>query len=857
MTSYNPQEIEKKWHDKWEKSKLYSPDIQAAKKPFYNLMMFPYPSAEGLHAGNMYAFTGSDVYGRFKRMQGHDVFEPIGLDGFGIHSENYALKVGKSPAEHAKSSEKNFYKQMHQIGNGFDWSKTLETYDVDYYRWTQWLFVQMFKAGLAYKKKAPVNWCPSCKTVLADEQIFTPAQAGKWPKQYQRLEDVPEGVRVCERCGSEPERRELEQWLFRITDYADRLLSGLDKINWSQRVITAQKEWIGKKTGIVINYPVKGMKETISCFTTAPVNFGMTFIVLSPEHEFVHKILSGEIKIDPQRLTEVKEYVSKSLNKTEQQRRIEEKEKTGVFTGLYAFNSVAGKDVPIWIADFVIMGVGTGAVQGCPGHDYRDFEFAKKHNLPIIRVVVGVNNDTSEIDSSEKVIVSGMEGKMINSSFLDGMEFSQALQATMDHIEEKGWGKRVSTYHLRDWLVSRQRYWGAPIPMVYCPVCAKQGKSWLRQDKTETQLDHQGWDDEGWYPDENLPVELPTISDYKPEGNGKGPLANHPEFYKTKCPSCGSDAVRETDVSDTFVDSSWYFLRYPTVGSSTAATQPFDPILTKKWFPVDQYFGGAEHAVLHLMYARFVTMMLFDLKLLDFEEPFPNFYAHGLVIKDGAKMSKSRGNVVNPDEYIAKYGADALRLYLMFMGPMDGSPDFRDSGMEGMARFINRLWQLLDTKENQPPSNQMSKAINTTIKRVTSDIVQFKYNTAISAIMELANFLKKEGPSPEGVKNLTLLIAPFAPHLAEEIWFKLGHKTSVHLEPWPTYDESALTKDKLIVVVQVNGKVRDRLEVEAEKALDQGYVEQLATASDKVKGHLKTTKYRVVFVPGKLINFVV
>ena len=492
VSRYDHKGAQDRWRRLWHEKGVDVTRIGDPARPFYNLMMFPYPSAEGLHVGNMYAFTGSDIFGRFKRMQGWDVFEPIGLDGFGIHSENYALKVGRHPMDHASLTQEHFYSQLHTIGAMFDWTRTVETYNPDYYRWTQWLFVQMFKHGLCYRGKAQVNWCPSCKTVLADEQVIDSA---------------------CERCGNTVEKRELEQWFFKITAYAEKLLENSFRLDWSEKVKIAQQQWIGKKDGINITYPIKGTRESVTCFTTAPVNFGMTFLVLSPDHDLVGKMLSGTLALSAKKREEVGRYVEVSKAKGD---KAPDKGKTGVFTGLFATNRVAGWDVPVWIADFVLKEVGTGAVQGCPGHDYRDFEFAQKHGLPIIRVVTGPDGDTSPIDSKEKVIVSGMPGTMVHSKFLDGLSFREGLRKTMDYIEENGWGKRVTTYHLRDWLISRQRYWGPPIPMIFCEICAKAGKG-ERPDMP------------GWYtvPEQDLPVVLPRIDDYKPGDDGIAPLAKH------------------------------------------------------------------------------------------------------------------------------------------------------------------------------------------------------------------------------------------------------------------------------------------------------------------------------------------
>ncbi len=706
---YDHKEVEEKWQKEWAEAGLNKTDLDGAKRPFYNLMMFPYPSAEGLHVGNMYAFTASDVYGRFKRMQGFDVFEPIGLDGFGIHSENYALKIGRHPKEHARITQENFYNQLRRIGNMFDWSKTLETYNPDYYKWTQWIFIQMFKAGLAYRAKSEVNWCLHCKTVLADEQVIN----GK-----------------CERCKTEVVRKELEQWFFRITKYAQRLLDNLEKIDWVERIKTSQRNWIGRSEGMKLKF---GKYEV---FTTRPDTVhGATFLAVAGKEDR--------------------------------------------FTGEEATNPATGKKIPVWEANYVVADYGSGAVMGVPAYDKRDMVFAKKHGLEIV-----------EMEPDESM---------------------------------KKHGEKETHYHLRDWLISRQRYWGPPIPMINCSKC-------------------------GWQPvaEKDLPVLLPDISDYQPEGNGKGPLAKHPEFFKTVCPKCGGEAERETDVSDTFLDSAWYFLRYPSVKVKDG---PWDKKLTKKWLPVAMYTGGAEHANLHLLYTRFLTMALSDLGHLPFEEPFTRFFAHGMIIKDGAKMSKSKGNVVNPDDYIAKYGADALRLYFMFLGPVDQGGDFRDAGMEGMARFVNRIYRLFALPEAE--SAEIVKAEQRLIKKVGEDIERRHYNTAISAIMKFVNEVSRVGKWANEQRGvLAILLASLAPFLAEELWFKLGHKESVHIQPWPSFDPELAADEKKLVVVQVNGKVRDRIE-------DGPDVQQRAGESDKVKKYIGGAKYRTIFVPGKIINFVV
>lgn len=816
MHKYIPSEIEHKWQKKWREDRLFSPDLDKAKKPYYSLMMFPYPSAEGLHVGNMYAFTGSDIYSRFKKMQGFDVFEPIGLDGFGIHSENYALKVNKHPMDLSKVTEKRFYEQLMALGDAYDWTKTLETYKSDYYKWTQWLFIQMFKKGLAYRKKSTVNWCPSCLTVLADEQVISSQ---------------------CERCASTVEQKLLEQWFFKITDYADRLLNNLEKLDWSERVKIAQRIWIGKKMGINITYQVEGINQEVACFTTRPdTNFGVTFIVIGPEHPLADKLTK------PAHLEKMRNYIKASLSKTANERIMEGRKKTGLFTGSYALNNLNGKKLPVWVSDFVLGNVGTGAVVGVPGHDRRDFEFAQQFNLPIVRVVVGRDGDRSAITQIAQV--QEEEGVIVNSEFLDGMDTHQAIVKIMDYLEEKGWGKRVTSYHLRDWLISRQRYWGPPIPIIYCDRCGIVP-----------------------VPEKDLPVELPYVKEFRPIGTGQSPLASMDEFVKVKCPNCGGQARRETDVSDTFLDSSWYFLRYP---SQEFDTKIFDDARTRRWLPVDMYIGGAEHSVLHLLYSRFITMVLKDLKLLDFDEPFTTFRAHGLLIAEGAKMSKSKGNVVNPDDYIKEYGADTLRCYLMFIGPFSEGGDFQDRAISGIYHFLRRVWAFSDKLSaiESSLSQEDLKIMHKTIKKVTEDISELKYNTAIAALMEWLNFLgRKETVSLEEYKTFLLLLAPFAPHITEELFQLLRNSKfeirnpklgSIHQQSWPKFDNKYLEQDQASITIQVNGKVREILSISKDLVEDKSQVQKMALESDRVKKFIGGLGIKnVVYIPGKVMNFVI
>jgi len=820
MEQYNHKKIEVKWRQRWEKEETYKVDLDKAKKPFYNLMMFPYPSAEGLHVGNMYAFTHSDAYGRFMKLKGFDVFEPIGLDGFGIHSENYAIKIKEHIKDVSGRTEKNFYNQLHMIGNAYDWSRTVETYKPNYYRWTQWLFLQMYKKGLAYRKKSSVNWCPSCKTVLSDEQVI----AGN-----------------CERCKTETKKKDMAQWFWRITDYAEKLLKNLDTIDWSEDVKTIQRNWIGKSEGALVKFAISDFRLSIDVFTTRPDTlFGATYFVMSPEHLLVKRITTIEQK------KEVEKYIKVAAKKSDIERTDLAKEKTGVFTGAYAINPVNNEKIPIWIADYVLAGYGTGAIMAVPAHDERDWEFAKKYDLPIIEVVKpNITESTGSLrrrpspfkkgeeapPQDDKELFTG-DGVNINSGFLDGLKTEDAIQKMNDWLEEKKLGKREVNYKLRDWCISRQRYWGPPIPMIECAKC-------------------------GWQPvlEKELPVELPEMDDFLPDGTGKGPLNKIKEFVNVKCPKCGGPAKRETDVSDPFVDSSWYYMRYLCTDFNKKA---LDKKRLSKWMPVDMYIGGKEHSVLHLLYSRFVTMVLHDLGYVPEDEPYKQFRAHGLLIKDGAKMSKSKGNVINPDEYIAKYGADAIRMYLLFLGDMRQGGDWRDSGMAGMFKFVNKIWkigtQIATNKKTN--SHESEKLLHKTIKAVGEDLEKLKFNTAIAKLMTLSNVIQDKGCLKDDFGKFIIMLAPFAPHLVEELWSKLGNKNSVFKEKWPKYDPK-LVKDEMIeLVIQVNGKVRDRLEVEAGIAEDEA--KKLALESEKIKKWVKGKKVvKVIFVQGKLVNIVI
>ncbi|HET7620510.1 MAG TPA: leucine--tRNA ligase [Gemmatimonadaceae bacterium] len=800
--SYDPTAIERKWQERWKAHSTNSPDLDRAPKPFYQLMMFPYPSAEGLHIGNVFAFTGNDIHGRFQRLKGNNVFEPIGFDAFGIHSENYALKVGIHPMELIPRNIENFRRQLRRVGLMVDWSHELSTTDPDYYKWTQWIFLQLMNRGLAYRKKAAVNWCPSCKTVLSNEQVVNGA---------------------CERCGTPVEQRFLEQWFFRITDYAQRLLDDLDWIDWSETTKTAQRNWIGRSEGAEVRFRVGD--EEIAVFTTRPDTiFGATYLVLAPEHPLVSTITTRS-----QRGT-VDAYVTRTAKQDLVARKVTEKEKTGVFTGAYAKNPATGKDIPVWIADYVLMEYGTGAIMAVPGHDERDFQFAEKFGLPIVRVVAGEGDDASAPLTEAYTASEGV--RLVNSGRFDGLSVEEGKRQIVGWLETEGAAKGTVTYRLHDWAISRQRYWGPPIPVIYCDDCGVQQ-----------------------VPEKDLPVVLPYVEDFRPDDSGVSPLARHEEWYRVPCPECGKMARRETDVSDTFLDSAWYFLRYP---STEFDDRPFDAARTRRWLPVNSYIGGNEHAVLHLLYTRFVTMVLHDARHLDFEEPFRKFRAHGLIIREGAKMSKTKGNVINPDEYIERWGADTLRTYLMFLGPFEEGGDYREAGISGVRRFLDRLWaSVLEMRSDGAPDASVMRKLHQTIRKVGDDIERLSYNTAIAAMMEYMNALRSNERTPHRAEVVPLvqLVSPFAPHLAEELWERMGHDVSVFDSGWPAYDESQLVEDEIELVVQVNGKVRGRVRVPRE--IDRDAALSAALSEPGVAKFVNGEPAKVIFVPGRLLNIVV
>jgi leucyl-tRNA synthetase len=801
---YDPSAVETKWQARWVDARTNEPELDRAARPFFNLMMFPYPSAEGLHVGNMFAFTGADIYGRFKRLQGHDVFEPIGFDAFGIHSENYAIAIGTHPGKLIPQNIEAFRRQLRRFGGMFDWRHELSTTDPRYYKWTQWIFLQLLKAGLATRKKAAVNWCPKCKTVLANEQVVHGGYCERHPD-------------------TKVELRFLEQWFFSITRYAQRLLDNLERLDWSDSTRTLQHNWIGRSEGaeLVFETPA-GHKLTV--FTTRPdTTFGATYMVLAPEHPLVDTLTAEEQR------SAVRAYQRQAAAKDVVARRVGDKTKTGVFLGSYARNPATGEAIPIWIADYVLMEYGTGAIMAVPAHDHRDFEFAQQFKLPIREVV--------RAPEGGSLPYLGDAGKLVNSGQFDGLASREGAARIVAWLQQQGVGRPQVQYRLHDWCISRQRYWGPPIPVIYCDKCGPVG-----------------------VPERDLPVVLPQIEDFRPDDSGVSPLARHKEWYFVKCPQCGAQGRRETDVSDTFLDSAWYFLRYP---STEFDDRPWDAARTKTWLPVTSYIGGNEHAVLHLLYSRFITMVLHELGHVPFEEPFPKLRAHGLIIKDGAKMSKSRGNVVVPDAYIQKWGADTIRMYLMFLGPFQEGGDFRDEGITGIRRFLDKVWVLAHEARPLTPGASpgmtpgVTRKLHQTIRKVTADTESLNYNTAIAAMMEYVNTVRAEGGVVrEAIEALVILLAPYAPHVTEELWEAFGHKTSVFQARWPAHDESLAAEDEVEIAVQVNGKVRARFTVR--RGASQEDVVGRAMQEEGVKKFVDGQKVKkVVYVQDRLVNLVV
>lgn len=820
IDKYNFSEIEKKWQTKWAEGDVFKVTEDPDKEKYYVLEMFPYPSGK-LHMGHVRNYSIGDVLARFKKMKGFNVLHPMGWDSFGLPAENAAIKHGVEPSKWTWENIGEMREQLKELGLSYDWDREVATCHPDYYKWMQWIFIQFYKKGLAYKKENPVNWCPSCQTVLANEQVVD----GK-----------------CERCKTLVGKKDLSQWYFKITDYAERLLDNLEKLpGWPNKVKLMQKNWIGKSIGAEVTFEIDGFDKGLDVFTTRPDTlYGVTYMVMAPEHPYLKELVAGSEYEEP-----VNAYVDKVQHMSDIERTSTTNEKTGQFTGRYAINPLTGKKVPIFISDYVLMDYGTGAIMAVPAHDQRDFDFAKKFDLEIIPVV---DSDDPEVDVYDLKAAFAAEGTMINSEMFNGMNNKEAIEKIIDYLEEKKIGKKSINYKLRDWLISRQRYWGTPIPMIHCDDC-------------------------GWVPEkeENLPVLLPA--DVQFTGKGESPLATSKTFVNTTCPVCGKPARRELDTMDTFLDSSWYFLRYCDPKNTEAL---FSKEKVDYWMNVDQYIGGVEHAILHLMYARFFQMALYDLGLVSTEEPFKNLLTQGMVIKDGAKMSKSLGNVVSPAEIIDKYGADTARLFILFAAPPERELDWSDKGVEGSFRFINRVYRMVyDFSQNYsevPESYEISGDadknmaywLNYAIKKVSDDIGErFNFNTAISTIMELVNemYRYKEGTVNPGlfgaaIKDLIIMLAPFVPHVTEEMWEHLGYEGSVHDQNWPEYDEKALVKDTVEIVVQVNGKIKEKLDIAG--GLSREEMEKTAMENEKVKGLIEGKNVvKVIAVPGKLINIVV
>jgi leucyl-tRNA synthetase len=815
VDKYNPPRIEKKWRQKWAEDRLYQVTEGSARPKWYALTMFPYTSGD-LHIGHWYAMAPSDVHARFKRMQGYNVLHPVGFDAFGLPAENAAISRGIHPFTWTMQNVDNMRRQLESIGAIYDWSREIITCLPEYYRWTQWLFLKLYQAGLAYRGRAPVNWCPCCQTVLANEQVISG---------------------LCERCETVVARRDLEQWFFRITKYADELMQ-YNGIDWPERIKAMQRNWVGKSTGAEISFTLDhpGVEEKeIRVFTTRPdTTFGVTFMVLAPEHPLVAKLTSVEKR------AEVEAYIDRSRRESEIERLSTEKEKEGIFIGAYVVNRLHGEKVPIWIADYVLMSYGTGAVMGVPAHDERDFAFARKYNLPIKVVIAPADWQGGELAEAYTE-----PGAMVNSGRFDGLYGEQGKEAVCDFLEEKGWGRRAITYRLRDWLISRQRYWGAPIPIIYCEQCGIVP-----------------------VPEKDLPVLLPENAEFRP--TGESPLKYCEEFINTTCPRCSSPARRETDTMDTFMCSSWYFLRYASPNDDTA---PFASDKVSYWLPVDLYTGGAEHAVMHLFYARFFIKALRDMGLVDFAEPFKRLFNQGIIIAGHHKMSKSRGNVVNPDDYVSHLGADAIRAYLMFLAPWEQGGEWDDSGVSGISRWFNRLWVLVLEEyrycgkpgaDREKAEEELSRITHQTVRKVTSDLERIHLNTMISALMEFTNHLgrvKETGavtPSAwaEAIRALLLLLAPTAPHLTEELWQRLGYPYSIHNQSWPEWNEELARDEEATLVVQVNGKLRDRITVPL--SITEAEAKSLAMASQRVKAYLEGRELlKTIYVPGRLVNLVV
>ena len=800
MAQYNHTAIESKWRENWEKNPINVND--GKKEKYYCLDMFPYPSGSGLHVGHWRGYVISDVWSRYKLMHGYYVIHPMGWDAFGLPAENYAIKMGVHPEKSTAENIRNIKRQIQEIAAIYDWDMEVNTTDPEFYKWTQWIFVKMFKAGLAYEKEMPINWCPSCKTGLANEEVVN----GK-----------------CERCGADVTKKNLKQWMLKITKYADRLLADLDKLDWPEKVKKMQTDWIGKSNGAEVNFKVDGSDKEITVYTTRPDTLhGATFMVLAPEHALAKELATDETR------AAVEDYIYQSSLKSSVDR-LQDKEKTGVFTGSYAINPLNGAKVPIWLSDYVLADYGTGAIMCVPAHDDRDFEFAKKFNIPIIQVIA---KDGKEIENMTEAYTEA-KGIMINSGDWNGMESSVLKKEAPEMIEKMGFGKKTTNYKLRDWVFSRQRYWGEPIPIVHCPDCGAVP-----------------------VPEEELPLLLPEVESYQPTGTGESPLADITEWVNTTCPCCGKPAKRETNTMPQWAGSSWYFLRY-------VDNKNKDELVSRekadKYLPVDMYIGGVEHAVLHLLYSRFYTKFLYDIGVIDFDEPFTKLFNQGMITgKNGIKMSKSKGNVVSPDDLVRDYGCDSLRLYELFVGPPELDSEWDDRGIDGVYRFITRFWNLVMSQKDADvaETKELVKIRHKLVYDITQRLESFSLNTVISGFMEYNNKLidlsKKGGVDKKTLETYVLLLAPFAPHIAEELWSELGHDTSVFAERWPEYDKDAMEDDEVEIAVQINGKTKGVVSIAKDASKEDALAAGKAAIADKLTGNV----IKEIYVPGKIINIV-
>ena len=799
---YNPKEIEQKWQKIWDDEKAFAASDDYSKPKYYALVEFPYPSGQGLHVGHPRPYTALDIVARKRRMEGYNVLYPMGWDAFGLPTENYAIKNHIHPKIVTKSNVHHFKDQLQSLGYSFDWDREINTTDPEYYKWTQWIFLKLFKAGLAYKAEMPINWCTSCKVGLANEEVVNGH---------------------CERCGAEVIRKVKSQWMLKITEYADKLLEGLDHVDYIERVKVSQKNWIGRSTGAEVDFPIAGKEDKLRIYTTRPDTlFGVTYMVISPEHPYIEKFAS-EIK----NLDEVKAYQEQAARKSDFERSELAKEKTGVkIDGLTAVNPVNGKEIPIWVSDYVLMSYGTGAIMAVPAHDERDWEFAKKFNMPIIQVV---ESSEGPVDVNEAAFVDVATGKLVNSGFLNGMEVAEAKKAIIEYLEKENIGTQKTNYKLRDWVFSRQRYWGEPIPIVHCDKCGYVP-----------------------LPEDQLPLELPDVESYMPTDNGESPLAAMRSWVETTCPCCGGPAERETDTMPQWAGSSWYFLRYTDPHNTEALASPE---ALKYWMPVDWYNGGMEHTTLHLLYSRFWHRFLYDEKVVPCPEPYQKRTSHGMILgENGEKMSKSRGNVVNPDDIVNEFGADTLRTYEMFIGAFELSAAWSNEGVKGCRRFLERVWKLQEIVTDEAGySKELETRMHQTIKKVSSDFETLKYNTAIAAMMSLINDFYKAGKvTRDEFKTLLILLNPVAPHMTEELWQIMNYGGRLYQTSWPTYEEAKTVESEVEIAVQVNGKVRATIKIAADISKEDAIAAGKAAVADKLTGQI----VKEIYVPGRLVNIV-